>query len=76
MSEPQPQSEPRPEQPAQPERDPQDVADEEERKRTLELTKAELAALLPNTEGLARLLAISDEEWDAAEAEGQQSEGG
>lgn len=70
MSEPQPQSEP------QPERDPQDVADEEERKRTLELTKAELAALLPNTEGLARLRAISDEDWDRAEAEGQRSEGG
>ena len=50
----------------------QDELDAEERKRTRDLTLSELAAL-GNADGLARLEAISDEEWDAAQAADDQA---
>jgi len=44
-----------------------------ERKGLLRKTKAETALLLVNPDGLARLKAISDEEWAEAEAKGGEN---
>jgi hypothetical protein len=40
----------------------------EERQRTLDLTLSELDKTLDNSDGFRRLEAITDEEWDEAQA--------
>jgi len=44
----------------------QDKQDELRRKRSLKLTKERLKRVLSNEDGIRRLRAISDEEWQAA----------
>jgi hypothetical protein len=44
----------------------QDKKDELRRKRSLKLTKERLKRVLSNGDGIRRLRAISDEEWQAA----------
>jgi hypothetical protein len=47
----------------------------EARKKTLEATLEELKGVLVNTDGVGRLEAITDEEWEAAE-EADRAAGG
>ena len=51
-----------------------DEEDTKRRKRLLKKSEQEIAVLLTNPDGLRRLVAISDEEWQAAvEAEGERA---
>lgn len=46
-----------------------DRTDELERERTRALAQEKIAVVMDNTDGLARLEAITDDEWNKAQAE-------